>query len=358
LGGEVVHLLEEALADPLREIEALRTLRIIGGAQYEHVQDYAHAQVVAAAQYGQLARRLGHSADERIELLAHSLRMRMIRHATNALWVNASLSDTNRLGPAIESLTSPNPSQRATALEAIESLGEPEIVGPLLALWEREQTHTSDLDAVLAELLADDDPWLRACAVLACESLPARIFDDRLSELSTTDPDPDVRSAALVALEGGNNMKTLDTLPLMKRVLFLRKVPLFAELTPSDLKSVAKAAEENLYPDGVLIAAQGEPGGEMHVVVSGEIEVAVADGDDRLELARRGTGDVVGEMSVITGQPRMASLVASGEVRTLSIDQVRFERILVERPEVSLAVMRQLCARLEQQSLEGFPASN
>jgi hypothetical protein len=52
-------------------------------------------------------------------------------------------------------------------------------------------------------------------------------------------------------------MKTLDTLPLMKRVLFLRKVPLFAELTPSDLSSVAKAAEENLYPGGELIAAQG-----------------------------------------------------------------------------------------------------
>ena len=153
-------------------------------------------------------------------------------------------------------------------------------------------------------------------------------------------------------------MKTLDTLPLMKRVLFLRKVPLFAELTPSDLNSVAKAAEENLYPSGELIAAQGEPGGEMHVVVSGLIEVGVADSDDRLELARRGPGEVVGEMSVITEKPRMASLVAVGDVRTLSIDRARFERILAERPEVSLAVMRQLCARLEQQSLGSFSSSN
>jgi CRP-like cAMP-binding protein len=152
-------------------------------------------------------------------------------------------------------------------------------------------------------------------------------------------------------------MKTLDTLQLMKRVLFLRKVPLFAELTPSDLSCVAKAAEENLYPGGELIAAQGEPGGEMHVVVSGEIEVGVADSDDRLDLARRGPWEVVGEMSVITEKPRMASLIAVGDVRTLSIDQERFERILAERPEVSLAVMRQLCARLEQRSVE-TPASH
>jgi HEAT repeat protein len=358
LGGDVVDLLAGALADPRREGEALRALRMIGGAEYEHVREYAHAQVEAAVHYGGLTRRLGHYEDEPIELLARSLRVRMIRHATNVLWANAALSDTNGLGPAIESLTSSSPGQRANALEAIDSLGKTEIVVPVLAMLEKEQTQTSDLEAVVGELLMDDDPWLRACAVLACESLRIRIFDDRLRELSTTDSDQDVRSAAAMALEGGKNMKTLDTLPLMKRVLFLRKVPLFAELTPSDLSSVAKAAEENLYPGGELIAAQGEPGGEMHVVVSGEIEVGVADSGDRLELARRGPGEVVGEMSLIAEKPRMASLIAVGDVRTLSIDRARFERILAERPEVSLAVMRQLCARLEHQSLEGFATSN
>jgi HEAT repeat protein len=361
LGGEVVDLLEGALDDPRWEGEALRALRSIGGAQYEHVRSYAHAKVEAAVGYGQLALRLGHNEDERIELLARSLRMRMIRHATNALWATASVGNTNRLGPAIESLTSFDSGRRATALEAIDSLGRPEIVGPLIALWEREPTQTSDLEvsdveAVVAELLAGDDPWLRACAALASESLPARIFDYRLRGLSTTDPDPDVRSAAMSALGGENRMKTLDTLPLMKRVLFLGKVPLFAELTPWDLNSVAKAAEENLYANSELIAAQGEAGGEMHVVVAGEIEVRIAHSDDRLTLARRRPGEVVGEMSVITGQPRMASLVAVGDVRTLSIDRVRFERMLAERPEVSLAVMRQLCTRLEQQSLEIAPA--
>jgi hypothetical protein len=285
----------------------------------------------------------------------------MIQHATNALWANASVHDATRLGPAIESLTSSNPALRATALEAIDSLGQSEIVRPLIALLEREPIQTNDLEggelkAVVAELLGDDDPWLRACAAFACASLPARIFHSRLRGLSTSDADPDVRAAALESLGGGRIMKTLDTLPLMKRVLFLGKVPLFAELSPWDLNGVAQAAEENLYPDGELIAAQGEPGGEMHVVVTGEIEVRITHSDDRLMLARRRSGEVVGEMSVITGQPRMASLVAVGDVRTLSIDRARFERVLAERPEVSLAVMRQLCARLEQQSLERAPA--
>jgi HEAT repeat protein len=347
LGTGVVDLLEDALTDPRLEPYALRALHRIGGAHLEAVRGYAREQVVAATHYGRLALRVG-LGDERVELLTHSLKSKMDQHATNALWANAAFSDSNRLGPAIESLTSSHSSQRATALEAIETLGEAEIVRPLLAFWEKEFDRGRDIESVLHELLADDDPWLRACAALASESLPGDIFGDRLRELSATDLDSDVRTAARLALEGVDQMETLDTLPLMRRVLFLRKVALFAELTPADLKSVANAAVENLFPDGELIAAQGEPGGEMHVVVVGEIEVDFGHEDALVELARRGPGEVVGEMSLITEQPRMASLVAVGNVRTLSIDRTRFERIIVERPEVSLAVMRQLCARLMQ----------
>jgi hypothetical protein len=76
-------------------------------------------------------------------------------------------------------------------------------------------------------------------------------------------------------------------------------------------------------------------------------------GSSREDRSRGHDGDreVVGEMSVITEKPRMVSLIAVGDVRILSIERARFERILAERPEVSLAVMSQLCARLEQQSI-------
>jgi CRP-like cAMP-binding protein len=53
-------------------------------------------------------------------------------------------------------------------------------------------------------------------------------------------------------------------------------------------------------------------------------------------------------MAIISDEPRMASLVCSGEVRTLAIDRKRFERILRDRPETSLAVMRVLCERLRE----------
>jgi CRP-like cAMP-binding protein len=161
-----------------------------------------------------------------------------------------------------------------------------------------------------------------------------------------------VRTAAASSLREGN-LQTLSTLSLIERIVFLRRVPLFEGLSPEDLKHVADITEEHAYEEGDLIAEQGEAGEEMHLIVSGEISVRVRPhADAAREVARRGTGESVGEMAVISRAPRMASLVAASDVRTLVIDRVRFERILRDRPDASLAVMNVLCARLRETQQE------
>jgi CRP-like cAMP-binding protein len=170
-----------------------------------------------------------------------------------------------------------------------------------------------------------------------------------LERMARADPDAIARQAAGSALEGDRVVETIPTLPMMERVLFLRKVRLFGELTPVDLKHVAADAIEHLYPDGELIAEEGDPGDEMHIVVSGQIRVVLGTGRAaQVEVAARRSGDCVGEMAIVSEEPRMASLVAEGDVRTLSIDRSRFQRILKERPEASLAVIRVLCDRLRE----------
>jgi CRP/FNR family transcriptional regulator, cyclic AMP receptor protein len=167
--------------------------------------------------------------------------------------------------------------------------------------------------------------------------------------LARSDPDQTVREVAASTVRGEVVVEALSTIPLMERILFLRRVPLFSELSPEDLKHVADATTEQLFSDGELIAEHGEAGDEMHIVVAGEIRVVLESEKGRpTEVARRTRGDYVGEMAIITDQPRMASLVASGSVRTLSIDRKRFERIVLERPQASLAVMRKLCDRLRE----------
>jgi len=101
-----------------------------------------------------------------------------------------------------------------------------------------------------------------------------------------------------------------------------------------------------------MLVRQGDPGTEMYILVSGEVRVLVTSngGEEQREIARRHSGDYVGEMSILSHEPRSASLVAEGTVRALCIHQKQFEGILRERPETSLALMRILCQRLKEAS--------
>jgi CRP-like cAMP-binding protein len=137
----------------------------------------------------------------------------------------------------------------------------------------------------------------------------------------------------------------------MERVLLLSRVPLLADLSPADLQRVAAIAAENDFDEGEIICEQGEAGNEMFVIISGEVRIVVNnEGQPEKEIARRVAGEVVGEMSLISGDTRVASVIATGGVRTLCLDRLSFESLLRERPEVCLAVMRELCQRLKELS--------
>jgi HEAT repeat protein len=347
-GTRLAGPLLEALSVPAREAGALLALvRLPGVEPAAALRSYAMEQVTRAVHYQDLWQRLDPDGNDRLGLVCYSLKNKAIEHGVNAL--RSMPRDTASVDLAIENLASRDPVQRANALETLEAMGEPEIVRPLLAVWEGSPEPATDPGAVLVELLTDPDPWLRACAAFALTSSRDGRVGPVLEQMARTDPDPTARQAASSSLKGDRAMETLSKLPLMERVLFLRKVRLFDELTPMDLKHVAAGATEHLFPDGELIAEQGELGNEMHIVVSGEIRVVLGvEREQQAEVARRRPGDCVGEMAILSEEPRMASLVADGDVRTLSLDRTRFQRILKERPEASLAVMRVLCERLRE----------
>jgi HEAT repeat protein len=345
LGPPAHAALVGALARPDAEPHALEALATAEETPPPGLREYAIRQAEAAHRYHGLWAAVVDDAAEPAALLAHALRHRALGHGLNAIRAMGRFGNRDALRAAAENLASPEAEQRANALETLESMGDPDVVRPLLPLWDPSGGRTADRHAALSELLGDTDPWIRACAALAWSSAdgdpPARLRD-----LADGDPDPLVRQAATLALEGAP-VKTLSTLPLLERVVFLRKVPMFADLSPADLKHIAEVAAEHAYPDGEILAEQGEPGDEMHIVVAGEIRVVVAsDGRPGREVARRASGEYVGEMALLNAAPRMASLVASGAVRTLSLDRRAFERILRERPDVSLGVMRVLSDRL------------
>ena len=145
-------------------------------------------------------------------------------------------------------------------------------------------------------------------------------------------------------------MENIATLSMMERILFFKRVPLFANLSPADLKQVAAIAQEETFADGTDLMRQGEVGDVMFILVTGEVRILSTEGGKEVEIARRKAGDFVGEMAIISREPRSATLTAIGNVRTLCLDQKSFEALLRDRPDVSLAVIQVLSARLKEVS--------
>lgn len=348
--GQVsVRPLLDAASHPELEGDAMRALAQLDAVDRDVMRDYVGRKVSLASGYSTSLRMVRDEGDPRVELVAHSLRYAARRHAVDVLQVSSRGWDVQAADAvvlAIENLEASDPAQRANALETLEAVGEPKVIRPLLSVWEEPAPRPGDLITVLAGLMADPDPWVRACAAFAGRR--HQQLKRHTADLAAADPDKLVREAAGADLLGEGSVETLPSLSLMERIVFLRRVPLFVNLSPPDLRHVANAASEHVFSDGALIAGQGEPGDEMHIIASGCIRVLVARGDERIEVARRAAGECVGEMAVVSRASRMASLVAEGEVRTLAIDRRRFERILRDRPEVSLAVMGVLSDRLRE----------
>jgi CRP-like cAMP-binding protein len=143
-------------------------------------------------------------------------------------------------------------------------------------------------------------------------------------------------------------MENIATLSMMERILFFKRVPLFQNLSPPDIKQVAALAQEESFSDGVTIVREGEIGDLMFIIVSGQVRVLSTKGEKEVELARRKAGDFVGEMSLISKEPRSATVTAVGSVRALCLDQKSFEALLRDRPDASLAVIQVLCQRLKE----------
>ena len=315
--GKVGEPAVEAVVDALfteghadAALAALERLPLDGNAM--RLRRFASESVVRALEDADLRSRLGASKDAAVALLHDSLRAREERHALAALHAAALLgARRTSVFAAIENLVVADPTQRATALEVIETVGDPAIVRPLLALWESRASDGFDAE-VIDRLRHDPDTWIRQCAEFAKG-----------------------------ALEGGTMTHTLTTqVPLVERVIFLRKVPLFEALPPQELEPIAAVAEEELFSEGEPLAVRGDPGDTLYVIVDGQVQVL---GADEQELAVRGPGDFIGEMAVISSKPRAASLVAMSDVRVLELHKPAFEAILRERPETALAMMRILC---------------
>jgi len=125
----------------------------------------------------------------------------------------------------------------------------------------------------------------------------------------------------------------------------LARAPLFAGVPKRHLRALARLAKEVSYRPGQRIVREGIAGSSLYVVVEGRARVERAGRG----LATLDEGELFGEISLLDGGPRSASVVAEVAVRCVKLDGRDFRNLLEREPSVVLRLLAALAARLRHQ---------
>lgn len=115
----------------------------------------------------------------------------------------------------------------------------------------------------------------------------------------------------------------------------IAKSPLFEKLDDAGRKRLLQGGTLESYAPGVAIMTEGEPGDSFYFLKTGAVEVTTMRGAERIKLADLGAGDFFGEVSVITAQPRTATVTALSPVVAVRFQRRKISRVLMDYPDVT-----------------------
>ena len=127
----------------------------------------------------------------------------------------------------------------------------------------------------------------------------------------------------------------------------LRKVPFFGGLDPTKLKLLAFTSRAVRFAPGEIVMRVGEAADSAYVIIEGEVEILGGTEAGEFVIGVVGRNALIGEMGVITGAPRVATVRAKTAVRALRISGDVFLKLLTDNPGCALHVMRELSARVD-----------
>ncbi len=135
------------------------------------------------------------------------------------------------------------------------------------------------------------------------------------------------------------------TLATIERVLFLRSVELFSQIASEDLVYVAQVCQEVHFEPGERFITQGDIGDCLYIIVEGEAKIVL---QNERELYYRVSKDILGEMAIISRNPRSAHCDAVTHITALRIDHDEFWDLMADKPALALGVIKVLASRLDE----------
>ena len=128
----------------------------------------------------------------------------------------------------------------------------------------------------------------------------------------------------------------------------LANVPIFSGCSKRELAVIARAAKEVSHREGTVIAREGERGIGLFLILEGRCTVSIG-GKAKAKL---GPGDFFGEVALLDGGPRTATVTATSPVRLAGITGWVFRGLLMEHPSIALKTLEAVAGRLRSVSKE------
>lgn len=196
------------------------------------------------------------------------------------------------------------------------------VIEALQAWIDRTPADSQALDPTTLNALLADEPWIRVAAVHHVNG-----------------------GAAYPTIEAGKLDDADRALyPRLGVVAFLKQVDLLRELPAYYLLEQAEIAEWTPLDTGQALFHEGDRGDALYILCRGELEARV--GDRRVATLR--SGDCIGELALLDGAPRSATIVAHGDALLLKVPAERWKSLLVTQPAAARAMLRTLDRRIRE----------
>jgi len=366
----------------LKRMSAIALSRIDRERAVEPIRAFIHENLTAI--YLDIARRAAFrdcAGLRSVQILISVLEERNRDRLDEIFTLLAAQNDPKAVRIISDSLAGEDARRRANALEAVESLGTPQIARLLGPIFDRELPpekllalsrdasgfHADARGTILA--LADEktDVWLRAVMLYAlgeigtakgpCGELLTRPqLEGLLRAGENAQAGEDVRTAVRAArsiLNTGGEAVVQETgmLSAIEKIIFLKEVAFFGGMTIDQLKIVASVAEEEVFNEDAVIFNMSDPGGAVYVVVRGRVALEREGGLRKGSMLRIGTMQAYqyfGEMTLFDGGPRTERALATQDTLVLRLRREPLIALTRQYPDLSLKLINVLSQRLRE----------
>ncbi|MEN6615455.1 MAG: ATPase, T2SS/T4P/T4SS family [Syntrophorhabdus sp.] len=144
-----------------------------------------------------------------------------------------------------------------------------------------------------------------------------------------------------------------------ERIAALKNTDIFRELPEQDITRLATRLQERTYPANMAIVREGSPGDAMFMIVTGKVEIRkrAPDSDFDVTITSMGNDGCFGEMALLTGNPRSATVMAVDSTKVLVLKKDDFDILLNEHQTLSAGISRIVAERIENMRNQKIPGT-